>query len=252
LLCLLASFRRWQRLGLTVLVFRSRLDLIAGQIKRDFGVRLAWRRKVEGAPLQCDFAVADAEKAAEIDDRGTHEAIAIDDYIDNAAHILVGGAQNLAAKNAFGFIAVEYGDRGRRLDARCRMVGGLALFGPLGIFRESKAGRPGGNENCDVALFYPFCGGRIGDAGRKSYIASAIQKCLALKAITTCVPSVLPLRAHADIADTRRFASDNLDSQVKCEPATSGHRIEDTKEAQERAEVFQFARPCNPRSARIT
>ena len=125
--------------------------MIASKIKLDFGVGLAWRWKVEGNPLHCNFAVADTEKAAEIDDRCTHEATAINDYIDNAAHILVGCAQNLTAKNSSGFIAVEYGDRWRLLDARCRRAGGLVLFGSLGIFWKSKGGRPGGKESCDCS-----------------------------------------------------------------------------------------------------
>ena len=96
---------------------------------------------MEGAPLHCDFAVADAKKAAEIDDRGAHEATAINDHIDNAAHILVSGAQNLTAKNSSGFVAVEYGDRRRRLDARCRMVvGPVWVLGHL-LGKQSRSPR---------------------------------------------------------------------------------------------------------------
>jgi hypothetical protein len=155
---------------------------------------------VEGAPFHCDFAVADTEKAPEIDDRGTHEAAAINDYVDNATHIFVGGAQNFTPKNASGFIALEYGDRWRLPYARWRMVGGLTLSGSLGICWKRKRGRAGGNENYDcsgsdaghhasgrrnniaapntarVWLFLPLRRSVQREGRGKSHIASAIQK----------------------------------------------------------------------------
>ena len=97
--------------GFALLIFWGGLDLIAGKIKRDFGVSLAWRRKVQGVPFNRNFPAANPEEAAEIDDRSPHPSASIDDYINDAAHILVGGAQDLPAENALDFMVVEYPHR---------------------------------------------------------------------------------------------------------------------------------------------
>ena len=87
-------------------------------------------------PIHRDLAAADAEKAAEIDDRGAHLAAAVDEHVDDPAHVLVGGAAHVTAENALDFVLVEDGDfrsdlRGRRVGGRRGCAGG----GRLGFFR---------------------------------------------------------------------------------------------------------------------
>src|SRR6516165_4932063 len=86
--------------GFAFLVFGGRLDLVSGKIKRDFDIWLAWRRKVQGAPIHRDFAAAHAEKAAEIDHCGANPAAVIDDHVDDPAHIFVGRVEHWPAENA--------------------------------------------------------------------------------------------------------------------------------------------------------
>src|SRR6516165_9833489 len=98
----------WQRLkaagrtqyddGLLVLVFRRRLDLIAGQFQCD-DTALAGVIKMQSIPVDCDLAAADAEKAAEIDHSCAHLPRPVDNDIDDAPHILIGAAAHLLAEN---------------------------------------------------------------------------------------------------------------------------------------------------------
>ena len=71
------------------------------------GSGLAGSGKCSAAPIHRDLAAADAEEAAEVDDRGTHLAAAVDQYVDDAAHILVGGARHFPAQNALDLVVVE-------------------------------------------------------------------------------------------------------------------------------------------------
>ena len=120
-----------ERRRFALLIFGGGLDLIAGKIKRDFGVSLAWRRKVQGVPFDRNFPAANPEKAAEIDDRSPHPSASIDNYIDDAAHIFVGGAQDLPAENALDFVIIEHRHRWRFYGGCC---------GPIGWFAGADAG----------------------------------------------------------------------------------------------------------------
>src|SRR5262249_46787473 len=99
--------------GFALLIFGGRLDLVAGKIKGDFGIWLTWRRKGQGAPRPRAFAAADAKKTAEVDHRGTDPAAAIDDDVDDAAHIFVGGAEHWPPENALDFVIIEHRHRRR-------------------------------------------------------------------------------------------------------------------------------------------
>ena len=76
--------------GLALPVFGRGLDLIAGQIEGDPRPGLGRLRKMQRIPIHRDLAAADAEKAAEIDDRGAHLAGPVDEHVDDPAHVLVG------------------------------------------------------------------------------------------------------------------------------------------------------------------
>ncbi len=65
----------------------------------------AW--KMQRVPIHRDLAAADAEETAEIDDRGAHLAAAIHQHVDDAAHILVGGAAHFAAEDALDLVVGE-------------------------------------------------------------------------------------------------------------------------------------------------
>ena len=93
--------------GLALLVFRRGFHLVAGEFERDRAPRLARRREMQRIPVDRDLAAADAEEAAEIDDGGAHLTGAVDQHVDDPAHILVGGAAHLAAENALDLMVVE-------------------------------------------------------------------------------------------------------------------------------------------------
>src|SRR5262249_28361250 len=112
--------------GFALLIFRGRLDLVAGKIKGDFGIWLTWRRKVQGAPIYRDFAAADAKKTAEVDHRGTDPTVAIDDDVDYAAHIFVGGAENWPPEHALDFMVIEHRHRRRFHGSGRSVIRGIA------------------------------------------------------------------------------------------------------------------------------
>src|SRR5438105_2013611 len=96
------------------LVFGRLAHLFLGQLQRDAVALVGDAAKTKGAPVDHDLTAADTEEAAEIDHRGAHHAVAADDDVDNAAHVLVGGAADLAAKDAMGVARPDHGDGGRR------------------------------------------------------------------------------------------------------------------------------------------
>ena len=68
-------------------------------------------------PIDCYLSAADAEKAAEIDDGGAQVSHSIDNDIDDATHVLIGGAADLPAEHALRLLAIKC--------HRCRPVGGI-------------------------------------------------------------------------------------------------------------------------------
>ena len=139
---------------LAVLVFGRGFDLVAGQFERDPLAGFAGLRKMQRVPVDRDLAAADAEEAAEIDDGGAHLAGAVDQHIDDPAHILVGGAAHLAAENAFDLMFVEdghfRGGRRRRIAAGgvagIRRRGGSALSASFS--RKCDAHGDGQRQQC--------------------------------------------------------------------------------------------------------
>src|SRR6266436_6063833 len=83
-----------------LLVFRRRRHLFLGQLERDAVALVGNAPEMQRVPVDHDFPAADAEKTAEIDDGRAHRSGPIDDHVDDAAHVLVGRAANLAAEHA--------------------------------------------------------------------------------------------------------------------------------------------------------
>src|SRR6202022_4450884 len=86
--------------GLPVLVLRRGFDLIAGQFQGHDVAFFAGGSKTERIPVYRNFPAADPEKSAEVDHGGTHAAVAIDDDVDDAPHVLVGAAAHVFAEDA--------------------------------------------------------------------------------------------------------------------------------------------------------
>ncbi|HVJ42914.1 MAG TPA: hypothetical protein VM639_15525 [Dongiaceae bacterium] len=89
-------------------------------------VHAAVRRKVQDAPVDCDFSRADAEEAAEIDDGGPHQPGMVDHDVDDTPHVVAAGALHRFAKKRVSRLAFDddrgclgvagrRGGRGRRL-----------------------------------------------------------------------------------------------------------------------------------------
>ena len=141
-------------------------------------IRVVWfagRGKMQRVPIHRDLAAADAEETAEIDDRGTHLAVAVDQHIDDPAHVLVGGAEHFAAKNALDLVLVENG-LPRPETLRCAEPEALREW-LLGGARLPSS--PGAS-----------CGARTLHA-RSADVASAWLPSLPPKSIA-CVPRILP------------------------------------------------------------
>ena len=83
--------------GLAGLIFRSRADLIAGQIKAD-AIWLIGRRKMQGPPIDYDFSAAYTEKTAEIDHGSAHLPALVDEDIDDTTKVLPCTAADLLAE----------------------------------------------------------------------------------------------------------------------------------------------------------
>src|SRR5689334_15886524 len=99
---------------LILLVFGRLAHLLLGQFQRDAVAFVGDAAEPQRTPVDHDLAAADAEEAAEIDHRGAHHAFAVDDDIDDAAHVLVGSAADLAAQNAVRIARPDHGDGSRR------------------------------------------------------------------------------------------------------------------------------------------
>ena len=80
-------------------VFRRQANLVARQLHGD-GVELFGRWEAQSIPGNGNFAAADTEEAAEVDDRGTHLSRTADDNVDDPPHIIAGGAANVLAEDA--------------------------------------------------------------------------------------------------------------------------------------------------------
>src|ERR1700752_4919342 len=109
-----------------LLVFRRLVHLFLGQFQRDAVALVGDGAETQRPPVDHDLAAADTEEAAEVDHRSAHRAAAIDDGIDNATHILVGGTANLAAEDAVGITRTDHRDRCRR---RLRLLGDILRHG---------------------------------------------------------------------------------------------------------------------------
>src|SRR6266567_7414365 len=84
--------------GLASLIFRSRSDLIAGQIECD-AISLIGGRKMQRLPVDHDPSGAHAEKTAEIDHGSQYLSALIDQAIDDASQVLLGTAADLLAEH---------------------------------------------------------------------------------------------------------------------------------------------------------
>src|SRR3954463_10241507 len=116
-LCLLIEVPRLQTTGSTkhddrrvLLVFGRRRDLRLGQFERDAVTLAGDAAETQRAPFDNDLPAADAKETAEIDHRSAHIALTIHDCVDDAPHILVRRAANLAAENAVGILGTNHGN----------------------------------------------------------------------------------------------------------------------------------------------
>src|SRR5215472_519768 len=96
-----------------LLVFGGGGDLGLGQFQRDAVALVVDATEMQRVPVDDDLAAADAEEAAEIDHGGAHRAGAIDNDVDDASHVLIGRAANLAAKYAVSVARRDDRDGGR-------------------------------------------------------------------------------------------------------------------------------------------
>src|SRR5258708_6982606 len=96
------------------LVFRRCHHLFLGQLERDAVALAGNSAETQCAPVDHDFPTADAEEAAEVDDRGAHRALAIDDHINDTSHVLVGCTANVTAEYPMRIARTDHGDRWRR------------------------------------------------------------------------------------------------------------------------------------------
>src|SRR5262245_28030355 len=108
---------------LILLVFGRLAHLLLGQFQRDTVLLVFNGTEVERTPIDNDLAAADAEETTEIDHRGADHAVAVDDDVDDAAHVLVSRTTDLAAEDAMSVARPDHGDRGRwfRLFRRVRL-----------------------------------------------------------------------------------------------------------------------------------
>src|SRR3982074_3351345 len=108
----------------TLLVFRRRHHLIFGQFESDAVTLGGDASEMQRVPIDHDFSAADPEKTAEIDDSRAYHSGAIDDHVDDAPHVLVRRAANVAAEHAMCIPCADDGDRGRwrRLFRCCRGI----------------------------------------------------------------------------------------------------------------------------------
>src|SRR4051812_48563151 len=182
-----------------LLVFGRLVDLLLGQFQRDAVAFVGDRAEAKRAPVDDDLAAADAEETAEIDHGSADYAVAVDNGVDNAAHVLVGGAPNLAAEDAVRIARPDDGDGDRRR--------GLLRI----LLRNVLCGTAPGR----FAL-RPYAGGhgeRHGQHGNKPFSAHLISPsstctCLSASARSTpgsgracATPRARPLRHDGAAAD---------------------------------------------------
>src|ERR1700730_8410061 len=96
-----------------LLVFRRCRDLCLGQFERDAVALVGDASKMQRIPVDDYFSAADAQKAAEIDDRRAYRTGAVDDHVDDTSHILFGRAADLASKHTVRVPRADNGDRRR-------------------------------------------------------------------------------------------------------------------------------------------
>src|SRR6266487_5221010 len=115
--------------GLASLIFRSRSDLIAGQIEGD-AISLIGGRKMQRLPVDHDPSGAHAEKTAEIDHGSQYLSALIDQDIDDASQVLLGTTADLLAEHCL-----------NALIGQDRLAGDLEPFMPW----SSQGGGPWGS-----------------------------------------------------------------------------------------------------------
>src|SRR3984957_15062262 len=125
------------------LVFRRRHHLFLGQVKRDAVALVGDAAKMQRIPIDDDLSATYPKKATEIDDGGAYRALAVDDHVDDASHILLSGASDIPPKDAARFAGADDGDgwRRRRLLHRRRNTVLLRRRG-RGLFAFSPRKRP--------------------------------------------------------------------------------------------------------------
>ncbi|MEA3022757.1 MAG: hypothetical protein QOK01_1609 [Alphaproteobacteria bacterium] len=131
----------------SLLEFRSRLDLVLGQLDGDDVLLAIVAQEFEHRPIDRDLAAADAQESAEIDDGRARLAVAIDHHVDEAAHVLAGDAAHALAENGLRVAGVEHDGRRRRLYGGNRNLGrdvgrrGLSLGRVRGRLRGLRRSR---------------------------------------------------------------------------------------------------------------
>src|SRR5215212_10355513 len=99
---------------LILLVFGRCRYLLPRQFQGDAVTLIRDAPEMQRAPLNHDLSDPDPEKSSEIDDGGANYTGPIDDHVDDAPHVLVRCAANLAAKHTVRLLGADNGDGGWR------------------------------------------------------------------------------------------------------------------------------------------
>ena len=99
--------------GLPSLIFRRGLHLVAREFERDPASRLPACGKCSAFQSTAILRLPTPRKPPKSMIAARTWPLAVDEDVDDPAHVLVGGAAHLAAENAFDLVLVEDGDRGR-------------------------------------------------------------------------------------------------------------------------------------------
>src|SRR5215831_16279682 len=141
------------------LVFRCRLDLFLGQFERDPGAFVGDLAEMQRVPVDDDLPAADTEKTAEVDHGGTHDTGTINNHIDDASHVLIGRAADIAAEHTMRFLRGDDGDGGwrrrrRRLFGRRFLwwCGGTRLRLILSVRRDRRPSEEAGYQENEPAF----------------------------------------------------------------------------------------------------
>src|SRR3954454_7293005 len=105
---------------LVLLVFGCRGHLLLGQFQRDAVTLVRDAPEMQRAPIDDDLPNANPEKSPEIDDSRAHCSRTIDDHVDDASHVLIRGAADLAPQHAVRLFWPDDSDYRRR----CRLLWG--------------------------------------------------------------------------------------------------------------------------------